>query len=90
MASKRKPVRKEKARDDQRVEATHVAESTVEAARISLFVPDSPIAKIVLIASAIFVIAHALLMIGLATPDKITFDEVHYVPAAKQPWCRTR
>ena len=23
-------------------------------------------------------------MIGLTTPDKITFDEVHYVPAAKQ------
>ena len=38
----------------------------------------------VLIASAIFVIAHLLLMIGLTTPDKITFDEVHYVPAAKQ------
>ena len=29
-------------------------------------------------------IAHLLLMIGLTTPDKITFDEVHYVPAAKQ------
>ena len=37
-----------------------------------------------LIASAIFVVAHLLLMIGLTTPDKITFDEVHYVPAAKQ------
>lgn len=34
--------------------------------------------------SAIFVVAHLLLMLGLTTPDKITFDEVHYVPAAKQ------
>jgi dolichyl-phosphate-mannose--protein O-mannosyl transferase len=36
------------------------------------------------IAAAIFVVAHLLLMIGLTTPDKIAFDEVHYVPAAKQ------
>jgi dolichyl-phosphate-mannose-protein mannosyltransferase len=36
------------------------------------------------IASAIFIAAHLVLMIGLTTPDKITFDEVHYVPAAKQ------
>jgi dolichyl-phosphate-mannose-protein mannosyltransferase len=84
VASKRKSVRKEKTRDVQRVEATAVAESAVEAARAPPFVPNSPIAKIVLIASAIFVIAHILLMIGLSTPDKITFDEVHYVPAAKQ------
>ena len=84
MTSKRKSVRKEKSRDVQRVEATLAAESTVEAAGTSPLVPHSPIAKVVLIASAIFVIAHVLLMIGLATPDKITFDEVHYVPAAKQ------
>lgn len=36
------------------------------------------------ISAAIFVVAHLLLMIGLTTPDKIAFDEVHYVPAAKQ------
>jgi dolichyl-phosphate-mannose--protein O-mannosyl transferase len=36
------------------------------------------------IAAAIFVAAHLLLLIGLTTPDKIAFDEVHYVPAAKQ------
>lgn len=39
---------------------------------------------VVAIASAIFVAAHLLLMIGLTTPGKIAFDEVHYVPAAKQ------
>jgi len=36
------------------------------------------------ISVAIFVVAHLALMIGLTTPDKINFDEVHYVPAAKQ------
>ena len=36
------------------------------------------------VAAAIFVIAHLVLMIGITTPDKIAFDEVHYVPAAKQ------
>ncbi len=36
------------------------------------------------ISAAIFVVAHLALMIGLTTPDKINFDEVHYVPAAKQ------
>ena len=39
---------------------------------------------VVALASAIFVAAHLLLMVGLTTPGKIAFDEVHYVPAAKQ------
>ena len=39
---------------------------------------------VVAIAAAIFVLAHLALMIGLTTPDKIIFDEVHYVPAARQ------
>jgi dolichyl-phosphate-mannose--protein O-mannosyl transferase len=36
------------------------------------------------IAVAIFLVSHVLLLIGLATPDKFVFDEVHYVPAARQ------
>jgi dolichyl-phosphate-mannose--protein O-mannosyl transferase len=36
------------------------------------------------IAVAIFLIAHLALLIGLATPEKFVFDEVHYVPAARQ------
>jgi dolichyl-phosphate-mannose--protein O-mannosyl transferase len=31
-----------------------------------------------------FVAVHVLLLIGLATPQKFVFDEVHYVPAARQ------
>jgi dolichyl-phosphate-mannose--protein O-mannosyl transferase len=36
------------------------------------------------IAVAIFLAAHFALLIGLVTPDKFVFDEVHYVPAARQ------
>ncbi|RXH41962.1 phospholipid carrier-dependent glycosyltransferase [Bradyrhizobium zhanjiangense] len=36
------------------------------------------------IAVAIFLVAHLALLIGLATPEKFVFDEVHYVPAARQ------
>ncbi|WFU26573.1 phospholipid carrier-dependent glycosyltransferase [Bradyrhizobium sp. CB1717] len=36
------------------------------------------------IAVAIFLLAHLALLIGLTTPEKFVFDEVHYVPAARQ------
>lgn len=44
-----------------------------------------------MIAVAIFLAAHLVLLIGLVTPEKFVFDEVHYVPAARQmlgssPW----
>ncbi|MGA7804882.1 phospholipid carrier-dependent glycosyltransferase [Bradyrhizobium sp.] len=32
----------------------------------------------------IFFVAHVVLLIGLTVPDKFVFDEVHYVPAARQ------
>ena len=37
-----------------------------------------------MIAVVIFLVAHLVLLIGLTTPDKFVFDEVHYVPAARQ------
>ena len=37
-----------------------------------------------LICVFIFLVAHAALLIGITTPDKFVFDEVHYVPAARQ------
>lgn len=40
--------------------------------------------KASLISAIIFLTAHAALLIGIATPDKFVFDEVHYVPAARQ------
>jgi dolichyl-phosphate-mannose--protein O-mannosyl transferase len=38
----------------------------------------------VLIAFVMFVAVHAMLLIGLSMPQKFVFDEVHYVPAARQ------
>lgn len=38
----------------------------------------------VAIALIIFIVAHAILVIGVAVPDTFVFDEVHYVPAARQ------
>ena len=61
-----------------------MSESAVAAASLSASVPNGPIGLIAAIAAAIFVAAHLLLMIGITTPEKIVFDEVHYVPAAKQ------
>lgn len=36
------------------------------------------------IAFAIFVSTHVALLIGLSAPEKFVFDELHYVPAARQ------
>ncbi|MGJ5069463.1 phospholipid carrier-dependent glycosyltransferase [Bradyrhizobium oligotrophicum] len=40
--------------------------------------------RCVMTALLIFAITHVVLMIGLAAPPKFVFDEVHYVPAARQ------
>jgi dolichyl-phosphate-mannose-protein mannosyltransferase len=40
--------------------------------------------RTIIIAVAIFVVAHLALLVGIATPQKFYFDEVHYVPAARQ------
>ncbi|UWU81460.1 phospholipid carrier-dependent glycosyltransferase [Bradyrhizobium huanghuaihaiense] len=42
------------------------------------------VSRSAVIAVAIFLIAHLALLIGLTTPEKFVFDEVHYVPAARQ------
>ena len=41
-------------------------------------------ARSVILAVAIFVVAQLVLLVGVGTPDKFYFDEVHYVPAARQ------
>ncbi|MGB6400671.1 MAG: phospholipid carrier-dependent glycosyltransferase [Bradyrhizobium sp.] len=43
-----------------------------------------PVVRSSVFAAAIFVAAHLALMIGLTTPESFVFDEVHYVPAARQ------
>jgi hypothetical protein len=47
-------------------------------------VPDSSIARNSIVAVIIFFVAHFALLVGVTTPDKFVFDEVHYVPAARQ------
>ncbi|WP_018645305.1 phospholipid carrier-dependent glycosyltransferase [Bradyrhizobium huanghuaihaiense] len=51
----------------------------------TLELPAVPkVSRSAVIAVAIFLIAHLALLIGLTTPEKFVFDEVHYVPAARQ------
>jgi dolichyl-phosphate-mannose-protein mannosyltransferase len=45
---------------------------------------DESIARTVVIATVLFLVAHIALLVGLTTPEKLYFDEVHYVPAARQ------
>jgi dolichyl-phosphate-mannose-protein mannosyltransferase len=47
-------------------------------------VPDLSVVRTVVFAAIIFVIAHFAMLIGITTPEKFYFDEVHYVPAARQ------
>jgi dolichyl-phosphate-mannose--protein O-mannosyl transferase len=48
--------------------------------------PSAPnkTARTVLFAAVIFVVVHFAFLAGVAVPDKLYFDEVHYVPAARQ------
>jgi dolichyl-phosphate-mannose-protein mannosyltransferase len=50
----------------------------------SLSVPTISAASVSLVAVIIFVGAHLALLIDLSNPEKFVFDEVHYVPAARQ------
>lgn len=52
--------------------------------RESPSVPDHSTARTAVIALIIFFAVHFALLIGVTTPDKFYFDEVHYVPAARQ------
>jgi dolichyl-phosphate-mannose--protein O-mannosyl transferase len=52
--------------------------------RESPSVPGYLTARTALIAVILFLGAHLLLLVGVTTPDKFYFDEVHYVPAARQ------
>ncbi|THD57644.1 MAG: phospholipid carrier-dependent glycosyltransferase [Bradyrhizobium sp.] len=47
-------------------------------------VPALSTARNAIIAIVIFFVTHFALLVGVGTPDKFYFDEVHYVPAARQ------
>ena len=52
--------------------------------RESPSVPDHSTTRNAIVAVIIVIIAHFALLIGVTTPEKFYFDEVHYVPAARQ------
>jgi dolichyl-phosphate-mannose-protein mannosyltransferase len=56
----------------------------VKFTRESPSVPDSSPARTAIVAVILFLAAHFALLVGVTTPDKFVFDEVHYVPAARQ------
>jgi dolichyl-phosphate-mannose--protein O-mannosyl transferase len=63
--------------------ATHLqCDHAVNAARD----PSPSISRVAcgFVCVAIFVVAHLAFLAGLAKPEKFVFDEVHYVPAARQ------
>jgi dolichyl-phosphate-mannose--protein O-mannosyl transferase len=41
-------------------------------------------ARNAVVAVVIFFVAHVALLVGLTTPENLYFDEIHYVPAARQ------
>jgi dolichyl-phosphate-mannose-protein mannosyltransferase len=57
---------------------------SVNIVRESPSVPAHSMAGNAIIAVIIFFAAHFALLAGVTTPDKFYFDEVHYVPAARQ------
>jgi len=56
----------------------------VNTVRESLSAPNHSTARNAVVAVIIFFTAHFALLAGVTTPEKFYFDEVHYVPAARQ------
>jgi dolichyl-phosphate-mannose-protein mannosyltransferase len=52
--------------------------------RESPSVPDHSAARTAIAAVVLFFAAHFAILAGVTTPEKFYFDEVHYVPAARQ------
>ena len=52
--------------------------------RESPSVPDISTARNAIVAVILFLAAHFALLVGVTTPENFYFDEVHYVPAARQ------
>jgi dolichyl-phosphate-mannose-protein mannosyltransferase len=61
--------------------ATH---RLVNMVRESPSAPNNSAARNAIVALLIFFAAHFVLLAGVTTPEKFYFDEVHYVPAARQ------
>src|SRR5260221_126402 len=62
----------------------HPTVNTVRGPSIPKDIPGRSTARNAIIALIIFFTAHFALLVGVTTPEKFVFDEVHYVPAARQ------
>src|SRR4051812_31329551 len=62
----------------------HCNAQSVKTVRESPSVPVHSNARTAIVAVIIFFAAHFALLVGVTTPEKFYFDEVHYVPAARQ------
>src|SRR6185436_5535231 len=60
------------------------ATASVKTAPQSHSVLSQSVMRSAIVAGIIFVIAHFAMLVGVTTPEKFYFDEVHYVPAARQ------
>jgi dolichyl-phosphate-mannose-protein mannosyltransferase len=73
---------------DLKVSSAHIRfkqrHPSVNIVRESPSVPDISTARNLAIATIIFFTAHLALLVVVTTPEKFYFDEVHYVPAARQ------
>jgi dolichyl-phosphate-mannose-protein mannosyltransferase len=59
-------------------------QSPVDAVNASHSVLKIPAAWNAVVGLILFFVAHFALLVGVTTPEKLYFDEVHYVPAARQ------
>lgn len=57
---------------------------SVKFPRESLSVSGNSAVRNTVVAVVIFFVAHSALLVGVTTPGNLYFDEVHYVPAARQ------
>ncbi len=57
---------------------------SVKFTRESPSVSDNSTVRNAVVAVIIFFVAHFALLVGVTTPENLYFDEVHYVPAARQ------
>src|SRR5260370_7233052 len=62
----------------------HPTANTVRGPSIAKDIPGRSTARNAIIALIVFFTAHFALLVGVTTPEKFVFDEVHYVPAARQ------
>ncbi|WP_291577089.1 phospholipid carrier-dependent glycosyltransferase [Bradyrhizobium sp.] len=52
--------------------------------RESPSVPDQSAMRAAIVAVVLFLATHLAILAGVTTPDKLYFDEIHYVPAGRQ------